>query len=100
VSDQFQGIKVRRRSAPVLADMDGDRKLDMLIGSDDGQLELWRGVGGAREIRFERDSTFTVKSYPYAMPAVGDLRQSGRLDLFVGAGAGGVRWFENGTPPS
>ena len=100
VSDDFQGIRVRRRSAPVLADMDGDRRLDMLIGSDDGQVALWRGVGGAREIRFERDSTFAVKSYPYAMPAVGDLRQSGRLDLFVGAGAGGVRWFENGTPPS
>jgi hypothetical protein len=97
VSDQFQDIKVRRRSAPALADMDGDRKLDLLIGSDDGQIELWRGVGGARAIRFERDPSFSVKSYPYAMPAVGDIHGTGKLDLFVGVGAGGIRWHENGT---
>lgn len=98
VSDQFQGIKVTRRSAPALADLDRDGKLDMLIGSDDGQLQLWRRVGTAADVRFERDETFSVKSYAFAMPAVGDLRRTGRLDLLVGTGAGGVRWFENGTP--
>jgi hypothetical protein len=97
ISDQFQSIKVGRRSAPVLADLDGDGKLDMLIGRDDGELQLWRGVGSRGEIRFEQDSTFSVKSYPGAMPAVGDLHGSGRADLMVGTSAGGIQWFENAT---
>ncbi|MEO8620183.1 MAG: VCBS repeat-containing protein [bacterium] len=96
VSDHFQDIKVNRRSAPLLVDMDGDGKLDMLIGSDDGDVQLWRGVGSAaKEIRFERDSTFVLKSYPNAIPAAGDLHHSGKLDLFVGTSSGGLRWFAN-----
>lgn len=100
VSDNFQNIKVGRRSAPALVDMDADGKLDMLIGNGDGELQLWRGVGAAGEIRFERDMSFNVRSYPNATPAVGDLHGNGRLDLLIGTMAGGLRWFERaaGTP--
>ena len=100
VSDQFQAIKVGRRSTPVVADMDADGKPDLLIGNAEGSVELWRNVttAGAREIRLERDATFSVKSHGNATPAVGDLRDAGRLDLLVGTSAGGLRWFENVTP--
>jgi uncharacterized protein (DUF2141 family) len=97
VSDHFQDIKVGRRSAPVLADMDGDGRLDIIIGSDDGTLQLWRGVPGT-ESRFVRDDTFIVKSHPDAIPAVGELHRKGRPDILVGTLGGGLRWFENGTP--
>jgi hypothetical protein len=98
VSDHFQDIKVSRRSAPALVDVDGDARLDILLGSGDGELQLWRGTGAGREIRFERDSTFTVKSHTIANPAAGDLHRAGRLDLLVGTAGGGLRWFENETP--
>ena len=93
VSDHFQDIKVPRRSAPLLADMDGDRRADLLIGADDGEIQLWRNVSTAGAMRFERDASFVVKAFPGAMPAAGDLRGTGRLDLLIGAASGGVRWF-------
>jgi hypothetical protein len=98
VSDTFQSIKLVRRSAPVLADVDRDGKLDMLIGSGDGTLELWRGTGARGEIKFERDASFPLKGHANALPAIGDLRGTGRADVFVGTAAGGIRWFRNDTP--
>jgi hypothetical protein len=97
VSDNFQSIKVGRRSAPLLVDMDGDGRTDVLIGNAEGGVELWLNTtaSGSREVRLERDSTFVLKSHGNAMPAVGDLRRTGKPDLFVGTSAGGLRWFEN-----
>lgn len=95
VSDHFQDIKVGRRAVPALADMDGDGKADLLIGNAEGSIELWRNVGGAGMIRFERDPSFVVKSHGNAAPAVGDFHKDGKPDLFVGTAAGGIKWFES-----
>ncbi len=99
VSDHFQDIKVVRRSAPTLVDMDADGTLDLLVGDGEGALRLWRGARGAGMMSFERDSSFDVRSYPNAMPAVGDLFGTGRLDLLVGTVSGGIRWFERARTP-
>jgi hypothetical protein len=95
VSDHYQDIKLGRRSAPQLVDLDGDGRLDMLIGGDDGEVQLWLG---RPQMRFERDVSFSVKADRMAAPAAGDLRGVGRMDLFIGTAAGGIRWFENRTP--
>lgn len=96
VSDNFQNIKLARRSAPVLVDMDADGKLDMLIGSGEGEVQLWRGAGQGTEIRFDHDASFRMHSYPNAIPAVGDLHGSGRLDVLLGTAGGGLRWYAPG----
>jgi len=95
VTDHFQDIRIGRRAAPRLTDMTGSGKLDLLIGADDGHIELWRNVGNAsaQEIRFERDSTFVVQSYRGAIPAAADLYRTGTPDLLVGTSSGGIRRF-------
>ena len=94
VTASFQDIRFGRRAAPTLVDMDGDGKPDLLVGNEAGDLQLWHNVGRAPgEFRMELDPSFVMKSYANAAPAVGDLHGNGKLDILVGTGAGGVRWF-------
>jgi hypothetical protein len=89
------GIDVGRRSAPTLVDFDGDGDLDLLIGSEDGPLRLWRNVGDATNPRFEEDPSFTIGLHPMSVPAFADLNGDGRLDLIAGGMAGGLLYWQN-----
>lgn len=93
VSDSFQDIDVGRRSHPLLVDLDGSGRHDLLIGADTGVLELWRRVGSGADIRFERDPGFELRSDANLAPAIGDLFGTGRPDLLTGGDGGGVRLF-------
>jgi hypothetical protein len=98
VSDNFQGIDVGRRATPVLADFDGDGKVDLLIGTEDGTMQLWRNVTTGADLRFERVVEFAVSSDAYAAPAAGDLDGDGDLDLMVGTMSGGLLYLERVGP--
>ncbi|HRP09366.1 MAG TPA: VCBS repeat-containing protein, partial [Gemmatimonadales bacterium] len=94
VSDEFQRIDVGRRSAPHLADLDGDGRLDLLIGAEDGTVRLWRNVTTAPgEFAFEPVSGWELGSDPLATPTTGDLDGDGRLEVMVGTASGGIRYF-------
>ena len=99
VSDTFGGIDPGRRSAPALADLDGDGKPDLLLGAEEGFLELWRNVTAGGEIRFVRDERFPWRGDGNVTPTLGDLDDDGDLDLITGSASGGLRYFEAvGTP--
>jgi hypothetical protein len=45
VSDEYDGIKVGRRSAPLLLDLDRDGDLDLIVGSELDGLAVFRNLG-------------------------------------------------------
>jgi hypothetical protein len=90
VSDVFDSIDVGRRSAPALTDIDRDGDLDLLVGSDDRGVVLFRNVGTKTAPRFVEDAAFKVDVPPLASPSFGDLDGDGVLEMVVGNTGGGA----------
>ena len=95
-------INVAHVAKPVLADLDGNGRLDLLVGDGGGLVTRYEQASAAA-ITFAdlgplQDGSGTAiqvpGATPRAAPAVTDLDGNGRLDLLVGTTAGDVRRYE------
>ncbi len=93
VSDNLQGIDVGRRSAPALVDMNGDGRPDLLIGGEDGGVELWWNRSTADSVHFVRAEGQVIESPLYSSVSAGDVDGDGTLEVVVGTQSGGLLWF-------
>jgi hypothetical protein len=91
--------------APALGDLDGDGDGDMLLGTWNDGVHVYRNEGDRKMPRFVRDSVATIKFERGSnfTPALADIDADGDLDILVGEASGEINLVRNAgtkTAPS
>jgi len=91
-----------QRSSPVVLDLDGDGKKDLLTGNTEGELLLYINVGTDAEPKFsgylsvESDGVpINLVGTPRSRPFVCDWTGDGYPDVLIGAGDGIVHLYQS-----
>jgi hypothetical protein len=90
VSDSFDEIRVGRRSAPTLVDVDGDGLLDLVVGRESRDAVVFRNVGSPGEPHFEQYGGLELGLPPISSPVFADIDGDGLPDVVSGSVSGGL----------
>jgi hypothetical protein len=99
----FSGIDVGTYSAPAFVDLNGDLKLDLVIGNEVGDLTFYNNTGSMGSPAFTLVPGFfsSIHVAGFATPTFGDLNVDTIPDLVLGNGTGGLQFYQNnGTKTS
>lgn len=83
-------------SSPTSADLDGDGDFDLVVGNQEGTLQMLENVGGVYSLLDDDASPVTAIQLPnYTHPSLADVDGDGDADLLVGAADNELHYFEN-----
>lgn len=96
------------RSSPVVLDIDGDGKKDLLTGNTNGELLFYRNLGTDAAPSFSGYTSIDSNGVPIDFPGgsacsrpfVCDWTGDGYLDVLIGAGDGKVHLYQSVGQPS
>uniref|UniRef100_UPI0034DFE3F9 FG-GAP-like repeat-containing protein n=1 Tax=Candidatus Thiodubiliella endoseptemdiera TaxID=2738886 RepID=UPI0034DFE3F9 len=96
----FNGIDAGYSSSPILADIDGDGDLDLVMGESDGTLKYYQNTGTTSNPAYEAktgdDNPFNGIDVGYSSkPTLADIDGDGDLDLVVGKDDGTLKYYQN-----
>ena len=85
---------------PVLADLDGDSDLDIVVGELGGRISYYENIGDATAPQFvfrtgDADPFDGIKFGEGINPALADIDLDGDLDLAIGDKPGSIKYYEN-----
>ncbi len=92
-SEALSDVDVGHRSAPHLADLDGDGRLDLVVGSRDQGLVLYRNTASS-PFAFAPADSLPIDAPRLATPVLGDWDGDGDEDVITGGDSGGLWYFE------
>ncbi|MBD1853775.1 FG-GAP-like repeat-containing protein [Leptolyngbya sp. ST-U4] len=98
-SNPFNGINVGGFSSPTFADLDGDGRLDAIVGGEDGTLKYYKNTSTDIALTFaeqtgSKNPISSIDVGGYSSPSLVDLNQDGKLDAIVGEANGTLKYYE------
>jgi uncharacterized protein (DUF2141 family) len=94
-TSNFNSINVVYESAPAICDLDGDNRLDLLIGDGDGYINHYEQSSvNSATFTYRTDQLDGMRPGPMAKPCVYDIDNDGKLDLLIGVDAGTIVHYE------
>src|SRR6185437_1689759 len=106
VDDDFASMKKYKLTflAPAFADLDGDGRPDMLIGSKSGKVMYFKNMGDSENTiqwKLISDSLPNVQASGHSTPCLAHIGNDSLFDLVMGCDTGKYSYFKNaGTKTS
>ncbi|MBI4083379.1 MAG: VCBS repeat-containing protein [Candidatus Lambdaproteobacteria bacterium] len=95
VTENLGGYKGGRNPSPILADLDGDGRPELLVGTEDGAVLLFKNTAASGDPVFvlQAEALAGVRVRRFAAPAIGPVNDDARADLVIGDFSGTMMSF-------